>query len=227
MTFGQQLTRVIVISALAGAAMAGRDSAPRGPSTPAPAPPGEAGKSAGMDFSILLERNIFDRNRRPPVIRTPRTAPVSIRPTKPPRPVDSDQYFVLRGIAQEGSQFTAFFEDTRAGKILRVKPGEPVGKGRVPGVNIDSAQYQRGQTLVVIRVGHTLTGSQAPAMGFEAPGPSPVASISKTSASASTSSATTQPATAPAAEPTSAPASGGLQDILERMRRRRQQELGR
>ncbi len=224
MTFGQQLIRMIAILALAGVAMAARDSARRRSSTRAPAPAADADKSAGTDFSILLERNIFDRNRRPPVVRT--TQPARPRPTYvPPKPVDADQYFVLRGIALEGSQFTAFFEDTRAGKILQVKPGDAVGKGRIPAVNIDSAQYQRGEKLAIIHVGHTLTGSRAPAAGFETPAPSPVASTSRTAPS--TSSATTQPTTAPAGEPTSAPASGGLQDILERMRRRREQELGR
>lgn len=226
MTFGQQLIRMTVILALAGVALAARGSAPGRSSTRAPAPAADADKSVLTDFSILLERNIFDRNRRPPVVRTPqppRPRPVYV----PPKPVDTDLYFVLRGIALEGSQFTAFFEDTRSGKILQVKPGDAVGKGRIPGVNIDSAQYQRGEKLAIIHVGHTLTGSRAPAAGFETPAPSPVASTSRTAPSASTSSATTQPTTAPAGEPTSAPASGGLQDILERMRRRREQELGR
>jgi len=226
MTFAQQFIRTIVILALAGVAMAAPGSARRRSSTPASAPAADARKSAGADFSILLERNIFDRNRRPPVVRTTQPAPPA-RPPRPTRPVDADQYFVLRGIALEGSRFTAFFEDTRAGTILQVKPGDAVGKGRVPGVNIDSAQYQRGDRLTIIRVGCTLTGSRAPAAGFEMPAPNPAADTSKTPASASPSSATTQPTTAPAGGATSAPASGGLQDILERMRRRRQQELGR
>lgn len=229
MTLEQSIIRMTGILALAAAAMAAPGSSPERSARPSAAPTARADKSIGADYSILVQRNIFDRNRRPPVIRKPQ--PPRPKPTyTPPKPVDTDQHFVLRGIALEGSQFTAFFEDTRAGRILQVRPGDVVGKGRIPAVNIDSAQYQRGDKLTVIPVGHTLTGSRAPGAGFETPAPTPAASTGSTAkptAPSQGSSATTQPTTAPAETPTSAPASGGLQDILERMRRRREQELGR
>ena len=229
MTIGQSLIHMTGVLALAAAALATPGSSAGRSAKPKAAMPARADKSAEADYSILMQRNIFDRNRRPPVVRKPQ--PPRTRPTyTPPKPVDTDQYFVLRGIALEGSKFTAFFEDTRAGKILQVRPGDVVGKGRIPAVNIDSAQYQRGDKLTVIPVGHTLAGSRAPSAGFETPAPTPAARTADTAKPASPSprpSATTQPTTAPAGTPTSAPASGGLQDILERMRRRRQQELGR
>ncbi len=226
MTLGQSLIRMTGILALASAALAGPSSSPERSATPADAPSAKTDKSARADFSILVQRNIFDRNRRAPVVRKPQ-APRTKPAYTPPKPVDADVYFVLRGIALEGSQFTAFFEDARSGKILQVRPGDVVGKGRIQAVNIDSAQYQRGEKLTVIPVGHTLTGSRAPSAGFETPAPSPTASTARPTAPTTGSSATTQPTTAPAGKPTSAPASSGPQDILERMRRRRQQELGR
>jgi len=223
MTLGQSILRMTGILALASAALAAAGSS-HGRSAKSTATP-----SAGADYSILVQRNIFDRNRRAPVVRKPQ--PPRPKPAyTPPKPVDTDQYFVLRGIALEGSQFTAFFEDTRAGKILQVRPGDVVGKGRIPAINIDSAQYQRGEKLNVVLVGHTLAGSRAPSAGFETPAPSPSAKTASTAIPAAPSpktSTTTQPTAAPAGTPTSAPASGGLQDILERMRRRREQELGR
>ena len=226
MTLGHSLIRMTSILAIAAAAMAASGSSPGRSAKPPAAPSTKADKPAKADFSILVQRNIFDRNRRPPVVRKPPTP--RPKPTyTPPKPVDADQYFVLRGIALEGSQFTAFFENTRDGKMLQVRPGDTVGKGRVQAVNIDSAQYQRGDKLTVIPVGHTLTGSRAPGAGFETPAPRPSVSTAKPTAPSPGPSATTQPTTAPAGAPTSAPASGGMQDILERMRRRRQQELGR
>ena len=234
--------------AMASAALA---AAPLKPAPkPAPAPPAKPAPLTPThltkwdDFRILTDRNMFDRNRRPPVVRTPYVERTRTTPPLPPPPIDTDQYVVLLGIGLEGPQYTAFFEDSRAGKILQVSPGGVVGKGRLRAVNLDSVQYERGGKFIIVKVGCTLTGVQAASMGFAAPapiavpaaagssraGPSAPAAPSPTAAP-TTAPATTQPTTAPSAgetpAPAPAPAPDGLQDILERMRLRRQQELGR
>jgi hypothetical protein len=211
------------------------------PAKPAPLTPTHLTK--WDDFLILTDRNIFDRNRRPPVVRTPRIE-ASRPPYTPPQPppIDTDQYVVLLGIGLEGPQYTAFFEDSRVGKILQISPGGVVGKGRLRAVNLDSVQYDRGGKFIIVKVGCTLTGVQAASMGFAAPAPIAVPAAAGSSragppapaapsptAAPTTAPATTQPTTAPSAgeTPAPAPAPDGLQDILERMRLRRQQELGR
>jgi hypothetical protein len=232
------MLRSIAILALASAALAGTAPKPAPKAAPKPTIATPTHKTKWDDFRILTDRNIFDRNRRPPVARTvsrqgPNTPSI---PSQPPRPVDTDQYIVLLGIGLEGPQYTAFFEDSKAGKILQVLTGDVVGKGRLRAVNLDSVQYDRGGKFSTVKVGYTLTGTRAASMGFATPAPSPIAAASGTSRSGSsrltsmaptTSPATTQPTTAPSAGATSAPASDGLQDILERMRQRREQELGR
>ena len=233
MILGLPMLRSIAVLALASAALAA--TAPKPAPKPAGATPTHMTK--WEDFRILTDRNIFDRNRRPPVVRTVRVeSPRSIYTPPPPRPIDTDQYLVLLGVGLEGPQYTAFFEDSKAGKILQVSPGDVVGKGRLRAVNLDSVQYDRSGKSSIVKVGYTLIGTRAASMGFAAPAPSPIAAASGTSRSGrstptptttTTSPATTQPTTSPSAGDTSVPASDGLQDILERMRQRRQQELGR
>ena len=237
MTAGLPMLRSIAILALASAALSATAPKPAPKAAPKPTLATPTHKTKWDDFRILTDRNIFDRNRRPPVVRPPRIE--GSRPTitpQPPRPVDTDQYIVLLGIGLEGPQYTAFFEDSKAGKILQVLTGDVVGKGRLRAVNLDSVQYDRGGQFRIVKVGYTLTGTQAASMGFAMPAPSASAAASGTSRSGSstgssrtptTAPATTQPTTAPSAGATSAPASDGLQDILERMRQRREQELGR
>jgi hypothetical protein len=237
MTAGLPMLRSIAILALASAALAGTAPKPAPKAAPKPTIATPTHKTKWDDFRILTDRNIFDRNRRPPVVRPPRIegSRLTITP-QPPKPVDTDQYIVLLGIGLEGPQYTAFFEDSKAGKILQVLTGDVVGKGRLRAVNLDSVQYDRGGKFSIVKVGYTLTGTRAASMGFVTPAPSPIAAASGSSRSGSsrltstaptTSPATTQPTTAPSTGATSAPASDGLQDILERMRQRREQELGR
>ncbi len=245
MTAGLPILRSIAVLALASAALAA--SSPKAAPKPAGAVPTH--KTKWEDFAVLTDRNIFDRYRRPPVIRTApteRPRPTYTAPSPPARPIDTDQYFVLLGIGLEAAQYTAFFEDSTAGKIIQVSPGDVVGKGHLRAVNLDSVQYDRGGQFRIVKVGYTLTGTQAASMGFATPAPVAVAAASGASrtgsptptstgapalapATPTTSPATTQPqpTTAPSADATSAPVPDGLQDILERMRQRRQQELGR
>ena len=231
------MLRLACLLAMASAALA---AAPLKPAPkPAPAPPAKPAPLTPThltkwdDFRILTDRNMFDRNRRPPVVRTPYVERTRTTPPLPPPPIDTDQYFVLLGIGLEGPQYTAFFEDSRAGKILQVSPGGVVGNGRLRAVNLDSVQYDRGGKFRIVKVGCTLTGVQAASMGFTAPAPSPTPAAAPAPAAPTptaaprTAPATTQPTTAPSAGETPAPVPDGLQDILERMRLRRQQELGR
>jgi len=233
MTAGLPMLRSIAILALASAALAATAPKPAPKAAPKPTLATPTHKTKWDDFRILTDRNIFDRNRRPPVVRPPRIeAPRPTITPQPPKPVDTDQYIVLLGIGLEGPQYTAFFEDAGAGKILQVLTGDVVGKGRLRAVNLDSVQYDRGGKFSIVKVGYTLTGTQAASMGFATPASSASAAASGTSRSGSsrltsTAPATTQPTTAPSTGATSAPVSDGLQDILERMRQRREQELGR
>jgi hypothetical protein len=236
------ILRSIAILALASAALAAEPpkAAPRAAPRAAPAAATPTHKAKWEDFRILTDRNIFDRNRRPQVARATRVEPPRgpYTPPQPPKPIDDDQYLVLLGIGLEGPQYTAFFEDSKAGKILQVSPGDIVGKGRLRAVNLDSVQYDRGGKSSIVKVGYTLTGVQAASMVFVAPAPIAGPAATGTSRAAAPTptpagttptagTATTQPTTAPSAGVAPAPAPNENQDIIERMRQRRLQELGR
>lgn len=199
----------------------------------APKPPRDAQaarpvhKTRYEDFQALLDRNIFNRYRRPPVVRSaprpPSTRPAP--PPPPPKPVDSDQYYVLLGVGLEGEQYTAFVEDTREGKILTVHPGQAVGRGRLLAVNLDSIHYQRGPASRVVKIGHRLTGDAVATGDFSKSGPAASGASAAPAPGASGKPGSAEPTTAPAS-PTSPSADPRLKSIIERMRQRRLQEMG-
>jgi len=182
------------------------------------------GRSWG-DYRILVERNMFRRDRRVRSYRTPTTRP------RRQYTYDSDESIVLRGIARHDGRFVAFFEDTRTGEIIRVRAGQAVGKGKVQRMTLDEVEYARSGAARQVSIGRSLAGTAA-ALFTPPPTPAwPTGPLSGTTAPATRPAglaATTAP-TAPAgpqASPKPAAASD-ISDILERMRRRREQELRR
>ncbi|MEA3226191.1 MAG: hypothetical protein U9Q07_09585, partial [Planctomycetota bacterium] len=74
-------------------------------------------------YRIIVERNMFSRQRSPRVDRSRgRQAPA------PPAP-NPESYVILKGIVQEDGTFIAFLEDTQRGQILRVHKGDKVVRG--------------------------------------------------------------------------------------------------
>ncbi len=170
---------------------------------------GRPGPSTADKYRLLSERNIFLRYRRRPQKKV-----VAPAPRKPAPPPDPDRYITLTGTAVRGDERVAFLEDGRSKKTLVVRVGGAAGKGKVTAITLDGIQYERDGKIGDIEVGSTLSGSTAvPATNGYAVVPA-------------------APASAPAAgEPSSRPAEpggggAGIADILERMRKRRQQELG-
>lgn len=171
-------------------------------------------------YRLLVQRNIFRRDRRRPLPRGPSPGP-TMRAVR-----DSDRDIVLTGVGRRDGVFVAFLENTATGVTTRVPAGQAVGKGKIQAITLDGVDYERGGSLNRIEIGHALQGGrfvrETIATGPGAttrPGGPPLS--------------TTRPATAasgPAAQ-TSSAASGGeatssdIADILERMRQRREQEL--
>jgi len=210
--------------------------------SPPAAPP--SGQSAQWEsYRVLSERNIFLRNRARPSssYRAPTPAPAT------PVADSGDTRIVLTGIIQQGGDHLAFFEDTRTGKTTTVQAGDPLGKGRLTTITLDSVQYTCDGKATQIAIGSNLAGTAASP-------PKPATTPSTTAAPATTPTAPAPPAatsapagsvtilTAPAPEPgstTPPPAAppqaaagtagdtkdSGAAGILERMRQRREQEL--
>jgi hypothetical protein len=161
-----------------------------GGATPADDEPTPAAEGPTWErYEILVERNIFSRERgRPdPVVRRE-------QPAAPP----PERFLLLTGVVKQGEEWTAFLEDARTGSIKKLHVGDPVLGGRVAAITMDSIDYEKDGGVARVAMGGNLEGGSS----TRSSGP----------ATSSTTSAPTR-----AAEPS---------DILERLRQRRQRELG-
>jgi hypothetical protein len=148
-------------------------------------------------YEVLVERNIFSRQRgRRETIRT--------RVYTPPTP--PERYMLLTGVAKEGDVCTAFLEDTRTNAVSKVHVGDTVLAGRVAAITMDAIDYDSNGRVARIAVGGNLgggTGRVAPPAAAPAAG------------SAAPAAGSASPAPGGAAEPS---------DVLERLRQRAQRQ---
>jgi len=110
---------------------------------------------------------------------------------------DSDRYLLLTATVQRGRESIAFVEDTRSGETVKVRMGHPIGRGKLVKITLGHVEYEREGTTTRIKIGSSLVGLTA---GSETPGASVDPSSSADATDADTST------------------------ILERMRKRREQE---
>ena len=203
-----------------------------------PANPVIAPTDSWDKYRVLTERNIFVKNRSHRSEGHGELAGgsgASSETTKDPAleaNVD-DRSVILTGVVQQGEDWVAFLEDTRTGRTTRARIGHALGDGTVAAIAFSGIEYYRGTARKTVAIGQNLAGLW-PAL--------PAASSSTTSPSVSSSSSSSTPPSSSAvtvnlSAPTSGTAavttqvqpssgtSGGADDILERMRRRRAEEL--
>ena len=110
------------------------------------------------NYRVLSERNMFLRDRARPM-----TSHYTPRPAVIVAPPSEDERFVLTGIIQQGDDCMAFFEDSRSGKTATVMAGDPVGRGRLTVITLDTVHYACDGNLARIMIGSSLTGASASA----------------------------------------------------------------
>lgn len=110
------------------------------------------------DFYVMTERSIFSRTR--PVRRG--------EETQAPRTQAS---MVFNGVVDVDGVPVAFVEDTTQGRVVRVKEGEAVFKGKVTRISLDSLDYEVDGKKVTVAVGQSLEGGDAPPVGERAIAP--------------------------------------------------------
>jgi len=177
-------------------------------------------------YRVLSERNVFLKNRwRPAEFERRYVAPA-------PTPAETDeQSMVLTGVVQQRDEWVAFVEDSRTGRTTRARAGQTLGAGTVAAITIDGIDYYRGDDHKTIAVGQNLAGLTTTLQTSTPTAAPPAALTTPYSTSAATPPATSSgtPAapgvTSTQVQPVSGTASGGNEDILERMRRRRAEEL--
>ena len=152
-------------------------------------------------YGVLVEKNIFLRNRSRPPVRSSTTNPStsSSRPERRP-----EQLYTLTGIILEEGRQVAFIENMSTGVTQRLVVGAPIAGGKIVEVDFHYLEFESssGQRTKV-EVGKTLAGGDR----------------------SSAMVAGTQPATSESSVPID-PNKPNL-TLEERLRLRRQQELRR
>jgi hypothetical protein len=172
-------------------------------------------------YQIILDRNIFSRQRGP--VRRPgedaEAGPVAV-----PNP---ETHFILKGVVQENNEFIAFIEDTQAGTVLRLRRDDRIARGAIKALTLDGIDYQLEERTTAVKLGYDLEGNLGPvSVPAVVSQPAPTAP-----AAAAQSGGATRPA-ASAPSVTSAPAgqqpapAGDEADILKRLMEQRKQQLG-
>lgn len=167
------------------------------------AAPTTARQDTWAEYRIILQRNIFSRQRGPiRQRRTTRSRPVVRR--------NPESYLLLKGIVQEDSTFIAFIEDTQSNTVLRFREGDSVARGTVKNFSLDSIEYQLEDKTINVTLGRDLEGGQG------------TLSMNTLLELSATSSPSTDP-NAPTEEP---PLSGDEAEILRKLMEQRKQQLG-
>ena len=161
-------------------------------------------EDAWAKYEIILQRNIFSRNRQAFRPQESREEPQQVAMPNP------ESYYVLKGIVQEDSEFIAFVEDKRGGGILRLRQGDEIARGVIKALNLDTLEYEMGDQVTTVRLGSDLEG------GYGAVTSADVMEWSQTPATT----------TAPAQSGQQPPPSGDEAEILRRLMEQRKQQLG-
>lgn len=187
------------------------------------APANSAGSSpAGQPdpwqkYDIILQRNIFSRQRAPIRRQEERREP---EPVVVPNP---ESYYLLKGIVQENDTFIAFVENTQGGVVLRLRAGDRVARGTIKALNLDSIEYELESQTVTIQLGYDLEGKYGIASAGELPNLSELPGLA-VSEQQGFPNATDRVG---GSQPTQAPLpSSDEAEILRRLMEQRKQQLG-
>jgi len=103
-----------------------------------------------QQYKLILERNIFSRDRRPYVPREPRTY-------RPPPPIETD--YCLKGITREHEQLTAFIEQLSTGIIGRYTLNAKIARGSIQAITLDQVEYALGPAAASNELSRAQTAS--------------------------------------------------------------------
>jgi len=123
------------------------------------------GNSGWEQYRILVQRNIFARDRG-----RMRHASKDSDEMGPPAPkVDAET--VLLGVLDKDGQLVAFLENTRTAAVQMLHTDDPVARGKVGAITLDSIEYVCGGSSVLVGVGKNLEGGATAALGesFKSP----------------------------------------------------------
>ncbi len=115
-----------------------------------------------LKYKLILERNIFSRDRQVyrEVVEVERNDP-------PPPPLEAS--FVVVGISRLNDMTVAFIEDTSLGQVDEYAVNSQIAMGKILAMTLDSLQYQvstdandiNDVAVTEVKVGQSLLGESA------------------------------------------------------------------
>jgi len=137
----------------ASASAAGNSDAPpragRTPTTfPAELPPLQTTSTPmAHQYDVLLTRSIFAREKTRAHGPTPEG--IDRRP---------ETTLVLRGVMDQDGVYSAFIEDTTAGKLQELKPGDTLAAGKVARITLAGVEYEASGHTTRVGIGSNFDG---------------------------------------------------------------------
>jgi hypothetical protein len=170
-------------------------------------------------YSAMLSRSIFLKGRQTVVDKyvDPRTPRPPVNPgVINPLPSGSsfngiENMLVFNGASDANGQLVAFIENTGMNQIAKYHVGDLVGQGaagKISAITLDSIDYAVGPRVTHVNLGQNLNGQDVQIITTQ-----PVA-------------AGMTPTTGPGDTTQPAGTSSGTDSVIERLRKRRMQELG-
>ena len=169
-----------------------------------------AAKPLPRDFNLLVSRSVFVHGPQrifegPEVPPATQSGNTSLQPSRP------EKTLLFNGSTRTEGEWVAFIEDTVASRVLKLKVGEPIARGKITAITLSSLNYDANGKSTLVAIGQNLDGESA------AP-------------SSTQPSLAGAPSTGPGGSQGGPGASPGLSgpanDMLERLRQKRLKELG-
>jgi hypothetical protein len=202
------MTRYLTALALSIAFFAGCWSSARGESA-------TSSVRSFDDYKLIVERNIFDPNRRE--VRKNEPDPASVLPQNVPAETVSLVGTLVHRTNKE-SERVAFFIGSAPGNTLSAKIGDTVAEMKVQSVQMDNVILKSGKTTFEIPVGKGLRRNPGESWKLDenAYVPDAAATMPQPQNQVTRTDTPTE----------SSPPSGSANDVLRRMMERRKQEMG-
>ncbi|MCY3019324.1 MAG: hypothetical protein NTW87_09905 [Planctomycetota bacterium] len=147
-------------------------------------------------YQVLVQRNMFAKDRG-----RARDEARAAEQSKDGAPSKPEAETVLVGILQKDGQLVAFLENSKAGTVQAVQKDDPIGRGTIAAITLDSIEYVCGDTSLTVTIGKSLDGGTPTKLGE-------LAKPAGAGASAGAGSADSN-------------------SVLERLRKKRQEEMSR
>lgn len=168
-------------------------------------------------YGAMLSRSIFLKGRQyvtdthvDPIPGGRSQSGTTTTSAPPPSYAGAENVLVFNGASNANGQLVAFIENTGMNQIARYHVGDAVGQGaqgKITAITLDSMDYQVGARITHVNLGQNLNGQDVQVLTTQPVG------------------AGTGPGTGPAGT-TQPGTSSGVESVLERLRKKRLQELG-